>query len=234
MSLASQVKAIPGMRAVVRPAWRWFRQASRHGRDRLQDWWLGIDTTAPGGRLAPAFADDTGYEPLSYAAIRRLHRFLQVTADDTLFDVGCGKGRILCCFARWPIGKCVGIERVADYVVAARNNAARVAGRRAPIEVRQQEAAEADYSEATIILLFNPFGLDTMRRVADRIRLSWESRPRRLRIAYVNALSEEVWEEADWLRTTHTFVLPFRGKWKMKAVIWEAGSILSEVSRKAG
>jgi precorrin-6B methylase 2 len=221
MGSDTPVVALQGLRPLLRPIWHAARRGAMLTAWRVQDWRYGIDTYIAGGFGKPVFEDDAGYEPLSYRSIRRLRDALSPVPEDVLFDVGCGKGRIVCSFARHPIRRCVGIERVPAYAAAARCNAQRLRGRRAPIEIREGDAATADYTEATIILLFNPFGPDTMRRLIERIRCSLDNKPRRLRIVYVNARFENVFEEAGWLRPVRALSLPYRGKWRMKASIWE-------------
>lgn len=228
MSLLTQLKATRGARWVIRPAWRWARRTIALAADRAQDVKRGIDTSAPGGSLQSVFTDDTGYEPLPYRSIRRVHGRLAVSANDVLFDVGCGKGRIFCYFAQTPIRRCVGIERVPLYVAAARDNARRLR-RSAPIEVRQENAAETDYTEATIILIFNPFGPGTMARVREQVYRSVEAAPRRVRIVYVNALFDQVWAEAGWLRRTQCFTLPYKGRWKMNVSVWDSDTIHAQI-----
>jgi precorrin-6B methylase 2 len=125
---------------------------------------------------------------------------LKPSDEDVVYDVGCGMGRILCAFARRPVRKCVGIEISTEYAERARQNAKRLKGSKAPIEIIIADAAEADYSEGTIYCLFNPFGTKTLEVVLERIHQSVKQCPRRIRIAYFNAAFENVLESCDWLR----------------------------------
>lgn len=223
MVASTTIKLYTALKTGVRPFWRWGRRAIKAINWRLQDRIYGIDTYVPGGFGRPTFADDeTGYEPLSYRSLRRIRQVLgSLSEEDVVFDVGCGKGRIVCFFARSKVSKCVGIERVAAYAQAARNNASNMRSRMADIDIWEIDATTADYSEATIMILFNPFGPDTMRRVLGQIRSSLDRSPRRLRIIYVNALHEEVFNEVDWLRCTRAIMLPYKRRWPMKASFWE-------------
>ena len=75
------------------------------------------------------------YEPLIYFNVRRMLRLLDLQTDDVRYDIGCGKGRILCVAARRRLKKVVGVELFEELCAAARANAARLRGRKTPIDV---------------------------------------------------------------------------------------------------
>src|SRR5204862_4262197 len=78
-------------------------------------------------------------------------------------------------------------------------NAARMRGRRAPIQLHCQSATEFDFTHATVLCFFNPFGAATMAKVLARLRASWEKNPRSLRIAYINATCAHLFAAEPWL-----------------------------------
>jgi SAM-dependent methyltransferase len=177
--------------------------AMRDVRSRWIDSRLGIDTRprcAGGGRAAGFFADGERYESIDYDLLARYARLLPAGPDDVVYDVGCGMGRVLCVFARRGVKRCVGIEIDPELAEIARENAARLRGRRCPIDVRVGDAAFADYSEGTIYYLFNPFGPKTVRSVLRRIGATLHRDPRRLHVAYCHPHHEWVLEDCDWLR----------------------------------
>jgi tRNA A58 N-methylase Trm61 len=112
-------------------------------------------------------------------------------------------GRILCAFARKDVSKCIGIEISTELAERARQNAAQLKGRKAPVEIRVGDAAQADYSEGTIYCLYNPFGTKTLQAVTERVHQSVRECPRRIRVAYFNAAFENVMESCRWLRCYH-------------------------------
>jgi SAM-dependent methyltransferase len=144
--------------------------------------------------------DSIIYQGGNYRNIRRIIDVVKPGADDVFFDIGCGKGRCLCMFARQPLRRVVGIELNASLAEAARVNAERLRGRRAPIEVRCADAATADYSDGTIYLLYCPFGPETMRDVLDSIERSVKSIPRQIKIVYYDAMFQEVFRSRPWLQ----------------------------------
>jgi precorrin-6B methylase 2 len=193
---------------------RWLRRqkalkglvvGSRDLADQVIDRWLGIRTCSRESDFrnpAARFGDGIRYVPNSYLFLSALLRPLELSPEDVVVDVGCGMGRTLCAFARRNVRKCVGIECDPTLADIARANAARLRGRRAPIEVVTIDATEADYSEGTVFWFFDPFGAETMRRVLERIRASLEERPRRVRLVYVHPTLEAELERAGWLART--------------------------------
>ena len=84
---------------------------------------------AAGGRPAPAA--DSYLGPLSgtpHAVVEAALSFAQVSAADTLFDIGCNDGRVLVAAARSTGARCVGVEVSAE--ACARAEAAVEAGTR--------------------------------------------------------------------------------------------------------
>ena len=99
-------------------------------------------------------------------------RFLGLTIEDVLYDVGCGDGRVLVHLASTtPCRRFVGIEIDRDRAREA-ERAVVVARERgdippsASVEVRCQNALEADYSDATAAFLYLvPRGLRLIKPV---------------------------------------------------------------------
>lgn len=194
-SLADWLRRTPGVkRSVV--ALRALRTAAieRH---------LGINTgSAYGLDSVPltSFGDALQYVPADYGALWRYMRPLRLSSSDVVFDIGCGMGRVLCTFARRPIKKCIGVEYDAELAAVAKRNAATLRRRRAPIEVRVGDAAEADYTEGTIFWMFNPFGEKTLQCVMQRIEHSLFICPRHIQIVYIRPVHEHVLNASSWLR----------------------------------
>src|ERR1051325_2391786 len=88
--------------------------------------------------------DANGYQTVDYLNLRKIRKRLQLGSSDTVYDLGCGKGRILCVLAQARVNKCVGIEIFPDLCDIARRNADQLRGRRSPIEIRCADVANAD------------------------------------------------------------------------------------------
>lgn len=155
-------------------------------------------------------SDGNAYGTPDYYYVRRIVSMLRPGPGDIVYDIGSGRGRILCVACRMKVRKCVGIEISPDLAEASRINAAKVRGKRAPIEIRCEDAAAADLSDGTIYFLFNPFGPRTLEAVLNNIESSLASNPRRIQIAYYNSLHHEVLESRAWARPARAFQT-FRG-----------------------
>lgn len=175
----------------------------RRRRDDLIDKRLNIKTSygsVAAEEYRSKFDDPVEYDVVDYLLVRKFIKPLTLTSDDVVFDIGCGTGRVVCLFARRTIKKCVGLELSTELVRAARTNAKRLKGRKAPIEIIVADAAKADYSEGTVFYLFNPFGKATLAAMVERIRQSLDAHPRRIQIVYVTPNYEMVLRDCQWLK----------------------------------
>jgi hypothetical protein len=77
----------------------------------------------------------------------------QVDADDLLFDLGCGDGRLVITAARKFGTRGVGIDIDPERIEES-NRAAREAGVDALVEFRLQDVMKADFSAATVVVLY--------------------------------------------------------------------------------
>jgi cyclopropane fatty-acyl-phospholipid synthase-like methyltransferase len=162
-------------------------------------WWerrLGVSTR---GVVPIDHPDSVHYATMGYSAVRTVLRHLQLQPSDVFVDIGSGKGRVLCCAALSPIRQVVGVDLSEPLCREARANAASMRGRRAPITVENTLADQYDYSAATVLFLFDPFGPDTLRPVLKKI--AEDTRGHGLRIAYANPSNDEVFQEQSWLHS---------------------------------
>ena len=184
------------------------------------DRWLRIDTAARGGSrsLNTLYDDPVYYEATDYLLLRRYMRPIQLAPGDVVYDIGCGLGRTLCMFARRNVRKCVGIEVSRELAAKARQNAARLRGRCAPIEIRDNDAVLAEYDEGTVFWLNNPFGRETLNAVLQAIARSVGARPRPIQIAYIYPFCKEAFDSHRWLRCVHRERSVFHGT--SEALYW--------------
>jgi SAM-dependent methyltransferase len=176
---------------------RLIKRYSRKLKNALWEYRLNIRTR---GVDSDSFHPDArGYETVSYPAIWAVLNMLQPEPDDTVVDLGCGKGRFICCAARLSIMKVIGIEINPRHSQTALENSRRLRGRKAEIEIIEGLAQKADLPEATVYYLFNPFGSSTLAEVVARIREGTVHRRKPARIAYVNPKCGEVLDGSGWL-----------------------------------
>lgn len=168
--------------------------------NRLSDaWWerrLGIETT---GRKQIEFADAERYEPVPYAVLERILDRLTLPASAVIVDIGSGKGRPVCLAAQRPVREVIGVEIDPALHAIAEGNARKLRGRRTSIRLICASATDFDFRTVTTVLLFNPFGGETMRRVLEHLGNSWREFPRRIEIAYFNATCGHHFAAEPWL-----------------------------------
>lgn len=187
---------------------------------RMRDRQLGISTIDdPAERALPETQRAKPNMALNYSALDRISKRLTLRPSDTLFDLGCGYGRVLCYFSQARIARCVGIEIRPELAEIARRNAERVKGRRCPIEIRAGDAGHQDYSAATILFLYNPFGAEVIREVLDRVQVHRNGRP--VRIIYIHPTDQRVFRATAWLEQRDAFRVPYRG-YDMGVSIWQS------------
>jgi hypothetical protein len=162
----------------------------------LAERYLGIQTR---GNAAPPNADGVHYTPLPYSVIRRMLQRLQLRSQDVFVDVGCGKGRVVCCACRTPVGKVVALELNPTLLDEAMTNVGRVRGKRAPVERVLCSAEKYDYKDATVVYLYNPFHARLTELVLGRIHQSFLQGFRQLQIVYANPLYPKALMRHNWL-----------------------------------
>ena len=154
---------------------------------------LGIQTA---GQKEVNQPDSNRYATFAYDSILRVLEGLKLGPDDILTDIGCGKGRVLCCAALGDLKRVIGIDIDRELCEIARINAERLVGRRAPVEIFNKPAQDFDYKPCTACVLFNSFGEETLTLVLESIEQSLRDHPRVFRFAYVNPFYEHLFEKS--------------------------------------
>ena len=86
------------------------------------------------------------YATMNYSTIHSILDQLALDPSDRFVDVGSGKGRVLCCAARYPVKKGRRRDLSEALCQVARENASRLRGRWAPISVGTSVAQNFGYS----------------------------------------------------------------------------------------
>jgi predicted RNA methylase len=152
--------------------------------------------------------DGTRYEATRPRDFERLAKSLPLDAPPaayTFIDLGCGKGRVLVLAADHGFGRIVGVEIDDLLVDAARANLLSVQARRGGVlgNVEVVAADAATYTlplEPLVIYMYNPFGEQTVRDVAENVQRSWEQCPRPLLVVYYNPVHQHLLDAVPALR----------------------------------
>lgn len=174
---------------------------------------LGIVTMTPDADVAShpdPLARNARYEPLNYPSLDGIAGRLAAGPDDVIYDIGCGMGRVVCYFARLPVKKVVGVDLDADLLRACEANLARLPGRKSPVELRNIDATEGEYSDATAVILFNPFGAEVLRAVLAKLQATAQVTGRPIRVYYAFPAHKQVFAEFPAFHQTDAFTAPYR------------------------
>jgi SAM-dependent methyltransferase len=107
----------------------------------------------PGKEAAPERKPDVVYVPTPHAVVAEMLRMAKVGPKDTVYDLGCGDGRIVIAAARDFGARGVGIDIDPKRVAEARQNA-KSAGVADRVEFRQADLFETDLGSATVVALY--------------------------------------------------------------------------------
>jgi hypothetical protein len=167
----------------------------------LWDKWMRVDTahSRDTAVVQGTCTDSHEFQTNAHSTIRQLIKRVKPGPSDTIIVLGCAKGRALCHFARLNVRGVIGIEISAKLARIAESNALRLRGRRAPIEVREVDAAVANLSEGSIFYMFNPFGERTLCAVLAGLERTHLPTGRPLTIIYVNPRFGDVCDRVGWL-----------------------------------
>ncbi len=221
-------------------AWRFARVLW----ERLNDGWLNISTMstpfsthlvdprmyfrAHEKMVQTKHADPVGYQSPDYLELRRIITRLSPGEQDVVYDLGSGKGRVVCLFARRPVKRCIGVEFGRPLCDIAARNANSLRGKKARIDIVCEDAATADLNEGTIYFLYNPFGEQTLRDVLVNLQHSLEAAPRQVRLVYLHDRHAHVLAESGWLENYHT-EWEHLGNPERRASFWRNSRFVSHV-----
>ena len=147
-------------------------------KERLWDIRLKIKTC---GRDASHSDNDRfPYEPTPYSVLKRLADSGYITKRSVLLDYGCGKGRVGFFLSHMTGCACIGIEVDEGFYRAAKQNRKKaISGSRIKLVRRNAEGYEIP-SKVNAIYFFNPFSVEILETVMERVRESTFKVPRRI------------------------------------------------------
>jgi SAM-dependent methyltransferase len=183
------------------------------GLNRVDDrfWEMYFNIRTLGGAPSP-HADANHYGYLAYHTYFSIFDRLRLKKSDVVADLGCGKGRVSCLAAHYKIRASIGVEIDPPLCELATENGARMRDRRSPLYFVCQSAADFSYDDVNIVVMFDPFGSETMRTVLGKWEASLSRRPREFRVVYGNPILSpmlaarpfldlyECWNPGPWSR----------------------------------
>lgn len=145
-----------------------------------------------------------GYQPSAYRSIFRVLRKLELRPSDVFVELGCGKGRVVCCAATQDVARVIGVEDIPEIAAIAEDNVRHMRVPHCPVSIVAENVEAFDFRQGTVFYMFNAFGPQTLRRMLAELERSLVDRPRTIRIAYLFPVHETVLGETRWLQRTGT------------------------------
>ena len=93
------------------------------------------------------------FVPTPHEVVDRMLRLAKVTSDDTVYDLGCGDGRIVIAAAKDYGTRGLGVDIEPHWIAECQSNA-RAAGVEQLVEFQQQDALSVDVSAATVVMFY--------------------------------------------------------------------------------
>ena len=127
---------------------------------RISRRWLGsfLLLAVCGSTLAAQTAEprrkpDVPFVPTTEEAVQAMLKLADVKTNDTVYDLGCGDGRIVIAAAKNFGARAVGIDIDPQRIKEANENAKK-AGVENRVKFIEQDLFKADFHEATVVTLF--------------------------------------------------------------------------------
>lgn len=99
------------------------------------------------------FSRPVPFRGMPQPAVDALLKLAELRADDVLYDLGSGDGRVLTTAAQRYGVRAVGVEIDSDLVTASRESARKL-GVEKLVTVREEDFFQTDLSEATVVILY--------------------------------------------------------------------------------
>jgi SAM-dependent methyltransferase len=110
-------------------------------------------TPAPAQSTEARRKPDVPFVPTTDDAVQAMLKLADVKATDTVYDLGCGDGRIVIAAAKNFGARAVGIDIDPQRIKEANENAKK-AGVEKRVKFIEQDLFKADFHEATVVTLF--------------------------------------------------------------------------------
>lgn len=122
--------------------------------------------------------------------LRRLLNDIKITDQDSIIDIGCGKGRAMMSMLTQPFAKISGIEIKDDYAAAGKKNMERLKAEKC-IVYNQNAADFSSYGDYNFFYMFNPFPKEIMDKVIVLIEEAIKDQQKECIIIYLNPCYDE-------------------------------------------
>jgi len=137
------------------------------------------------------------YMPGGSIYLSRVLKKLKINENDSGIDLGCGLGSVMFYMAKFPFKRISGIEFSYELSEGCKNNLEKLNDSR--LNLFYGDAGEFDsFDDYNYIFMFNPFGLEIIRKVINNISKSYKSIPRIITLIYKNPVYDNEILEYDF------------------------------------
>lgn len=170
---------------------------------RVMDW--KIAKTSIDGLFCNEGAEIFPVQSANYRILRELRKKIKIDPEDVFVDVGCGLGRLLGYLRLNDIKgkKSYGVEineRASQFAMKVFENSD-------DVTIICDDATLTQIEDATVYLLFNPFGENVLNAFLDNLE---RTAKKGIRIYYMHAVFEQVFNERQktWLQVSRFEMKP--------------------------
>jgi tRNA G37 N-methylase Trm5 len=160
----------------------------------------GGDLETPSSHFPlPPYRIVARYMPTPQPVVEAMLVLAQVSANDTVYDVGCGDGRVVITAARCYGAHGVGID-IESWCIATSRESARRAGVESLVTFVHANALDVNLSPATVVTLYMPAAWNQLFLPKLRRELATAARI----VSYMYELGEESPVETRWVTDQYT------------------------------
>lgn len=164
----------------------------------VHDLILGIDFDS---KRQSTISHINGYESTTWLAYINLRKFLRNKAKgNSIIDIGCGKGKMIYFFSKFPFKKIGGLEYFEELANTAVHNLTILKEKKKinldRIEIINGDASiYTDYSDYNFFYLYNSFDDTILRKFLDILIKNVQLNHRKIWVIYVNPVHENIFKE---------------------------------------
>lgn len=131
------------------------------------------------------------YQPSTTTNLKRVLKRMNITSDDSIIDIGCGKGRAMYVMSRFPFGKICGYDLSSDLVSIAEENFRKLdISERCHVQQADAELFEG-YDEFNYFYFFNSVPREVFIKMIGHVQESIERKPRKVVFIYMHPEQED-------------------------------------------
>jgi|694.fasta_scaffold00005_153 16S rRNA G966 N2-methylase RsmD len=165
-----------------------------------------------------------GHEAMqNFNSLSFLLNQLKINENDSIIDLGCGKGHALVQFSKYQFKKVVGVELSRALCVIATKNLKLLKIKHAEV-INEDAGKYTDYTGFNYVYLFNPFPCNVVKEVLVNLEDSLKKNPRELTIIYNHPVCSEIFDKSNCFKRINELTYKFNKDTYLKIFIYSTKS----------